>query len=150
MVHEKSHGKTKRELKKSIRPTKLGAGILYVFAIGLGGVKATLPAHGTEQLDHTNKRLMNAFFNWNSFSVATGSILQKTIIVWVEDNVGWKWSFTNATINLSLTLHFFLSFFLLHNRKTPIPKEMIMKNGICGKHYYKFRQTFYLYVFETF
>ncbi|KAJ4955835.1 hypothetical protein NE237_012618 [Protea cynaroides] len=150
------------------RPSKSEAAILYsglyAMATGVGGVKATLPAHGADQLDHTNKRLMNAFFNWFFFSLAMGGILASTVMVWVEDNKGWKYSFKIATITFSIALCIFaagLPFYrqtsptgsslgrifkvikaTARNWKTP-PQETITENGFVGRHHNKFRQVFY-------
>ncbi|GAY50761.1 hypothetical protein CUMW_129200 [Citrus unshiu] len=50
------------------RPSHTQAAIpctgLYAMAIGIGGVKVALPAHGAGQLDHSNQRNVSAFFNW--------------------------------------------------------------------------------------
>ncbi|XP_042484884.1 protein NRT1/ PTR FAMILY 4.2-like isoform X2 [Macadamia integrifolia] len=135
-------------------------GGLYTMATGVGGIKAALPAHGANQLDHTNKRLMNAFFNWFFFSVAMGGILASTIMVWVEDNKGWKWSFTIGIIIFSAALCIFVAGlpFYRHTRptgsslsrifkvvastarnwKTP-SQEMITENGFGGRSSNKFR-----------
>lgn len=53
------------------RPSHTQAAIpctgLYAMAIGIGGVKVALPAHGAGQLDHSNQRNVSAFFNWLFF-----------------------------------------------------------------------------------
>ncbi|XP_043719222.1 protein NRT1/ PTR FAMILY 4.2-like [Telopea speciosissima] len=146
------------------RPSKSEAAMLYsglyAMATGVGGVKAALPAHGADQLDHTNKRLMNAFFNWFFFSLAMGGILASTIMVWVEDNKGWKWSFKIGIVTFSVALCIFaggLPFYrhtsprgsslsrlfkvaisTAQNRKTP-PQEMITETGFDGRSHNKFR-----------
>ncbi|KAJ0052612.1 hypothetical protein Pint_01465 [Pistacia integerrima] len=93
---------------------------LYTMATGVGGVKASLPAHGADQLDHTNQRLISAFFNWFFFSLCTGGLIAATVMVWVEENKGWNWSFKISIIALSLALCLFAIGFPIYRHKRPI------------------------------
>ncbi|XP_068666710.1 protein NRT1/ PTR FAMILY 4.1-like [Aristolochia californica] len=93
---------------------------LYAVAIGVGGVKASLPAHGADQLDHSNQRLVSTFFNWFFFCLCSGGMLAVTIVVWVQDNVGWKWGFGISAIALSLGLTIFGAGLPLYRHKNPI------------------------------
>ncbi|KAG9447931.1 hypothetical protein H6P81_014059 [Aristolochia fimbriata] len=93
---------------------------LYAMAIGVGGVKASLPAHGADQLDHSNQRLMSTFFNWFFFCLCSGGMLAVTIVVWVQENVGWKWGFGMTAIALSLGLTIFGAGLPLYRHKTPV------------------------------
>ncbi|XP_068661747.1 protein NRT1/ PTR FAMILY 4.2-like isoform X2 [Aristolochia californica] len=103
----------------SSQATMLYAG-LYAMAIGVGGVKASLPAHGADQLDHSNQRLVSTFFNWFFFCLCCGGMLAVTIVVWVQDNVGWKWGFGISAIALSLGLTIFGAGLPLYRHKTPV------------------------------
>ncbi|KAG2327451.1 hypothetical protein Bca52824_010179 [Brassica carinata] len=49
-------------------------------AFGAGGIKASLPTHGGDQLDRRNPRLISRFFNWFYFSICCGCILAVTIV----------------------------------------------------------------------
>ncbi|KAM3731450.1 hypothetical protein ACB098_12G164200 [Castanea mollissima] len=92
---------------------------LYAMAIGVGGVKATLPAHGADQLDHSNQRLISAFFNWFFFSLCTGGLISVTLMIWIEENLGWDWSFKISVIVLSVTLFIFTIGFSFYRYKLP-------------------------------
>ncbi|KAM3683652.1 hypothetical protein ACJW31_12G164100 [Castanea mollissima] len=92
---------------------------LYAMAIGVGGVKATLPAHGADQLDHSNQRLISAFFNWFFFSLCTGGLISVTLMIWIEENLGWNWSFKISVIVLSVTLFIFTIGFSFYRYKLP-------------------------------
>ncbi|KAM4077741.1 hypothetical protein ACJW30_12G162800 [Castanea mollissima] len=92
---------------------------LYAMAIGVGGVKATLPAHGADQLDHSNQRLISAFFNWFFFSLCTGGLISVTLMIWIEENLGWNWSFKISVIVLSVTLSIFIIGFSFYRYKLP-------------------------------
>ncbi|XP_075647623.1 protein NRT1/ PTR FAMILY 4.2 [Castanea sativa] len=92
---------------------------LYAMAIGVGGVKATLPAHGADQLDHSKQRLISAFFNWFFFSLCTGGLISVTLMIWIEENLGWNWSFKISVIVLSVTLFIFTIGFSFYRYKLP-------------------------------
>ncbi|KAF8014683.1 hypothetical protein BT93_H0480 [Corymbia citriodora subsp. variegata] len=92
---------------------------LYAMAAGVGGVKASLPTHGADQLDHCNQRLVSAFFNWFFFSLCTGGLVTVTVMVWVEENLGWRWSFKILIVALSLALAIFVSGLRRYRYKLP-------------------------------
>ncbi|KAI3976324.1 hypothetical protein MKX01_021866, partial [Papaver californicum] len=48
---------------------------LYAIAIGIGGIKSSLPAHGADQLGRSNKKIISSYFNWFFFSLCTGGLL---------------------------------------------------------------------------
>ncbi|KAL5865806.1 hypothetical protein ACOSQ3_003320 [Xanthoceras sorbifolium] len=86
-------------------------------ATGVGGVKASLPAHGGDQLDHSNHRLISAFFNWFFFSLCTGGLISATVMVWIQENKGWTWSFKISVIALTLALCIFITGFPFYRYK---------------------------------
>lgn len=98
------------------RPSQSQAAILYtgpyVIAAGVGGINASLPAHGAGQLDHSNQKLISSYFDWFFFSLCLGGLLSCTMI-WVEENRGWNWNFTITIIALSLALSIFIGGSLL-------------------------------------
>ncbi|KAH7576420.1 hypothetical protein JRO89_XS01G0059800 [Xanthoceras sorbifolium] len=103
------------------RPSQSQAAILYAglysMATGVGGVKASLPAHGGDQLDHSNHRLISAFFNWFFFSLCTGGLISATVMVWIQENKGWTWSFKISVIALTLALCIFITGFPFYRYK---------------------------------
>lgn len=70
-------------------------------ATGSGGIKALLPTHGADQLDR-NPRLISRFFSWFYFSMCLGCVLAVTVVLWIEENKGWNWSF-NISIGILVT-----------------------------------------------
>ncbi|PKA63674.1 Nitrate transporter 1.2 [Apostasia shenzhenica] len=103
------------------RAAMLFAG-LYLTALGVGGIKGSLPSHGAEQLDHTTaagRRQRSTFFNYFVFSLSTGGLIAVTFVVWVEDNKGWQWGFAISTITILLSIPVFLSGSALYRNKIP-------------------------------
>ncbi|GAY50760.1 protein NRT1/ PTR FAMILY 4.2 [Citrus sinensis] len=105
------------------RPSHTQAAILYTglyaMATGVGGVKAALPAHGADQLDHSNRRLISAFFNWFFFSLCAGGLVAATVMVWIEENRGWNCSFKISAVALGLALCIFTIGFPIYRYKRP-------------------------------
>lgn len=92
---------------------------LYAMAFGAGGIKASLPTHGGDQLDRRNPRLISRFFNWYYFSICIGCILAVTILVPIEESKGWFWSFTISVGILALGLFIFMAGLPFYRFKSP-------------------------------
>ncbi|CAF2128741.1 BnaA03g57790D [Brassica napus] len=92
---------------------------LYAVATGVGGVKASLPAHGGDQLDSRNQKLISGFFSWYFFSLCFGGFLAVTIMVWIEENKGWSSSFDICTVILASALFIFTVGFPMYRFRRP-------------------------------
>ncbi|XP_058726262.1 protein NRT1/ PTR FAMILY 4.2-like [Vicia villosa] len=92
---------------------------LYCTAMGIGGARSTLAAHGADQLDQTNKSLISSYFSWYFFSLCTGSLLATSVIVSIEQKYGWSTSFMIMVFVSSLALCTFVSGFSLYRYKRP-------------------------------
>ncbi|KXG38765.1 protein NRT1/ PTR FAMILY 8.5 [Sorghum bicolor] len=74
---------------------------LYLIALGSGGIKPCVCSLGADQFDAADpvERVTKAsFFNWYYFSVNIGSLLSATVVVWVQDNIGWGLGFAIPTV----------------------------------------------------
>jgi len=92
---------------------------LYGIAAGLGGMRATLAAHGADQLDQNNKSLISSYFSWYFFSLCTGGLLATCVMVPIEQKYGWSTSFLILLFVASLALCTFASGFTLYRYKRP-------------------------------
>ncbi|KAL8158671.1 hypothetical protein V2J09_000208 [Rumex salicifolius] len=84
---------------------------LYLVALGVGGIKGSLPPHGAEQFDETTvagRKQRSAFFNYYVFCLSCGALIAVTFVVWIEDNIGWQWGFGVATVSILLSALVFL------------------------------------------
>lgn len=95
---------------------------LYLVALGVGGIKGSLPPHGAEQFDETTpqgRQQRSAFFNYYVFSLSCGALIAVTFVVWIEDNKGWKWGFGISTATILLSIPIFLLGSSTYRTKVP-------------------------------
>ncbi|KAL2492756.1 Protein NRT1/PTR FAMILY 4.6 [Abeliophyllum distichum] len=84
---------------------------LYLVALGVGGIKGSLPPHGAEQFDEKTphgRKQRSSFFNYYVFSLSCGALIAVTFVVWIEDNKGWQWGFGISTATILISIPIFL------------------------------------------
>lgn len=84
---------------------------LYLAALGVGGIKGSLPPHGAEQFDETTldgRKKRSEFFNYFVFSLSCGALIAVTFVVWIEDNKGWQWGLSVSTASILISIPVFL------------------------------------------
>uniref|UniRef100_A0ACD5VWI6 Uncharacterized protein n=1 Tax=Avena sativa TaxID=4498 RepID=A0ACD5VWI6_AVESA len=85
---------------------------LYLVALGTGGIKPCTSALGADQFDSADpvERLTKgSFFNWYYFLINIGSLLSATVLVWVQDNVGWGLGFAIPMVLMAFGLVVFVA-----------------------------------------
>ncbi|XP_021286513.1 protein NRT1/ PTR FAMILY 4.6 isoform X1 [Herrania umbratica] len=95
---------------------------LYLVALGVGGIKGSLPPHGAEQFDETTpqgRRQRSSFFNYYVFCLSCGALLAVSFVVWIEDNKGWQWGFGIATAAILISIPVFLLGSPIYRTKIP-------------------------------
>ncbi|XP_073032714.1 protein NRT1/ PTR FAMILY 4.6-like isoform X2 [Primulina eburnea] len=96
---------------------------LYLVALGVGGIKGSLPSHGAEQFDGESpcgRRQRSTFFNYFVFSLSCGALFAVTLVVWIEDNLGWQWGFGISTLAILLSVPIFLAGSRYYRNKIPL------------------------------
>ncbi|KAK3026650.1 hypothetical protein RJ639_040677 [Escallonia herrerae] len=95
---------------------------LYLVALGVGGIKGSLPSHGAEQFDEDTpqgRKQRSTFFNYFVFFLACGALIAVTLVVWIEDNKGWQWGFGISTFSILLSIPIFLAGSCIYRNKVP-------------------------------
>ncbi|XP_022946066.1 protein NRT1/ PTR FAMILY 4.6-like [Cucurbita moschata] len=105
---------------------------LYLVAVGVGGIKGSLPTHGAEQFEEgtaEGRRGRSSFFNYFVFSLSCGAVVAVTLVVWMEDNLGWEWGFGISTIAILVSIPLFLAGSCFYRNKIPAgaPLTTILK-----------------------
>ncbi|PIN17022.1 H+/oligopeptide symporter [Handroanthus impetiginosus] len=96
---------------------------LYLTALGVGGIKGSLPSHGAEQFDENTpngRKQRSTFFNYFVFSLSCGGLIAVTLVVWIEDNKGWQWGFGISTLTILLSIPIFLGGSRFYRNKIPL------------------------------
>ncbi|EEC67147.1 hypothetical protein OsI_33990 [Oryza sativa Indica Group] len=114
----------------SLKPPKCGAGTadpgcsekasslqlgvfflaLYILAVGTGGTKPNISTIGADQFDdhHPRERRHKlSFFNWWMFSIFFGTLFANTVLVYLQDNVGWTVGYALPTLGLAVSIAIF-------------------------------------------
>ncbi|KAL9993725.1 putative bacterial ABC-type protein transporter [Helianthus debilis subsp. tardiflorus] len=94
---------------------------LYLVALASGGIKACISAYGADQFDDndkTEKKVKSSFFNWYYQMMNIGTLLAHSLIVWVQDYVGWIWGFGIPTLAMTVgVVSFFSGTWFYRNHK---------------------------------
>ncbi|CAI9112297.1 OLC1v1012730C1 [Oldenlandia corymbosa var. corymbosa] len=115
---------------------------LYLVALGVGGIKGSLPPHGAEQFDEYTshgRKQRSTFFNYYVFSLACGALIAVTFLVWIEDNKGWMWGFSISTGTILLTIPIFILGSATYRIKIPTGSPIttifkVLAGAICHSH----------------
>ncbi|XP_048140007.1 protein NRT1/ PTR FAMILY 8.1-like [Rhodamnia argentea] len=69
---------------------------LYLIALGTGGIKPCVSSYGADQFDDADeveKKHKGSFFNWFYLSINIGALIAGSVLVYIQDNVGWGLGF---------------------------------------------------------
>lgn len=97
------------------RATKVHQVVFYVSAylvsLATGGYKPCLESFGADQFDDSDckeRKQKMSFFNWWNISLCCGLFLGVTLIVYLQDNVGWGAAFLTLSVVMVVTVFVFV------------------------------------------
>ncbi|GLT76634.1 hypothetical protein SLA2020_482840 [Shorea laevis] len=101
--------------------------ILYVSlilaAIGAGGIKPCVAPFGADQfIDEDPRKQSNktsVYFNWYYFTMEASGLIAVTVLVYVQDNIGWGWGLGIPTILMALSIIPFVIGYPLYRNLAP-------------------------------
>ncbi|XP_071713683.1 protein NRT1/ PTR FAMILY 5.2-like [Rutidosis leptorrhynchoides] len=97
-------------------------GALYTLAVGTGGTKPNISTIGADQFDdfdHKEKAQKLSFFNWWMFSIFFGTLFANTVLVYIQDNVGWSLGYGLPTLGLLISIIIFVAGTPYYRHKVP-------------------------------
>lgn len=115
--------------------------VLYVSllfaALGAGGIRPCVAAFGADQFsdgDPKEKTKTWAFFNWYYFALGASILLASTVLVYIQDNVGWAWGLGIPTIAMALSIPLFVFGYPLYRNLHPAgsPYLRVVQVVICA------------------
>ncbi|XP_054796242.1 protein NRT1/ PTR FAMILY 8.1-like [Prosopis cineraria] len=95
---------------------------LYLIALGTGGIKPCVSSYGADQFDDADeveKEHKSSFFNWFYFSINIGALIASSLLVWIQDNVGWGWGFGIPAVTMAIAVVSFFSGTRLYRNQKP-------------------------------
>ncbi|XP_009401275.2 protein NRT1/ PTR FAMILY 3.1 [Musa acuminata AAA Group] len=100
--------------------------VLYVAlllnAIGAGGIRPCVVAFGADQFDESDPKEKTktwSFFNWYYFCMGASILLAVTVVVYIQDNVGWGWGLGVPTIAMGISVVSFAAGYPMYRRLEP-------------------------------
>ncbi|CDP06231.1 unnamed protein product [Coffea canephora] len=80
---------------------------LLLTSLGTGGIRPCVVTFAADQFDMSKfaaaSRSWN-FFNWYYFCMGMATLLALTVVVYIQDNVGWGWGLGIPTIAMALSI----------------------------------------------
>lgn len=95
---------------------------LYLIALGTGGIKPCVSTYGADQFDdadETEKKHKSSFFNWFYFSINVGALIAASLLVWIQENVGWGWGFGIPAVTMAIAVLSFFSGTRIYRNQKP-------------------------------
>lgn len=84
---------------------------LLLTSLGTGGIRPCVVTFAADQFDMSKSKVASRswnFFNWYYFSMGLATLSALTIVVYIQDNVGWGWGLGLPTIAMALSIIAFL------------------------------------------
>lgn len=72
-----------------------------------------------DDTDEVEKKHKSSFFNWFYFSINIGALLAASVLVWIQDNVGWGWGFGIPAVAMAIAVVSFFSGTRLYRNQMP-------------------------------
>ncbi|KAF7816072.1 protein NRT1/ PTR FAMILY 8.1-like [Senna tora] len=95
---------------------------LYLIALGTGGIKPCVSSFGADQFDDADaaeKVHKASFFNWFYFSINIGALIAASLLVWIQENVGWGLGFGIPAVAMAIAVVSFFSGTRLYRHQKP-------------------------------
>ncbi|KAK3138779.1 hypothetical protein QOZ80_5AG0373340 [Eleusine coracana subsp. coracana] len=110
------------------RPSGGHLAVLYISmlcaCLGTGGIRPSVVAFGADQFDHqagaeawANRK--RRYFNVYFFTMGSASLLALTLVVYIQENVGWGWGFGIPAIAMFVSIMIFVVAYPLYVRAKP-------------------------------
>ncbi|KAL0446895.1 UNVERIFIED_CONTAM: protein NRT1/ PTR FAMILY 3.1 [Sesamum latifolium] len=118
--------------------------ILYVSllltALGSGGIRPCVVSFGADQFDENDPKQKTTtwkFFNWYYFCMGASILVATTVIVYVQDNIGWGWGLGIPTAAMFLSIIAFIFGYPLYRKVDPAGSPFTRLLQVCMAAYRK-------------
>ncbi|KAK0597744.1 hypothetical protein LWI29_028269 [Acer saccharum] len=80
---------------------------LLLTSLGSGGIRPCVVTFAADQFDMKKSTLASQkwnFFNWYYFCMGIATLTASTVVVYIQDDVGWSWGFGIPAIAMALSI----------------------------------------------
>ncbi|XP_034690625.1 protein NRT1/ PTR FAMILY 3.1 [Vitis riparia] len=109
-------------------------GSLLLTALGAGGIRPCVVAFGADQFDETDPKEKTKtwnFFNWYYFVMGASILVAVTVLVYIQDNVGWGWGLGIPTTAMFLSIITFVVGYPLYRNLDPVGSPFTRLLQVC-------------------
>ncbi|KAL8218607.1 hypothetical protein R6Q57_021980 [Mikania cordata] len=92
---------------------------LLLTAIGSGGIRPCVVAFGADQFEEKQKASTWKFFNWYYFCMGASMLVAVTVIVYIQDYIGWGWGLGVPSIAMAISIVAFVFGYPLYRNMDP-------------------------------
>ncbi|MFS7959680.1 putative proton-dependent oligopeptide transporter family, MFS transporter superfamily [Helianthus anomalus] len=113
---------------------------LLLTAIGSGGIRPCVVAFGADQFDETDEKQKTStwkFFNWYYFCMGVSMLVAVTVIVYIQDYVGWGWGLGVPSIAMAISIVAFVFGYPLYRNMDPSGSPFTRLVQVCVAAYKK-------------
>ncbi|KAI3733982.1 hypothetical protein L6452_13441 [Arctium lappa] len=113
---------------------------LLLTAIGSGGIRPCVVAFGADQFDETDEKQKTStwkFFNWYYFCMGASMLVAVTVIVYIQDYVGWGWGLGVPSIAMAISIVAFVFGLPLYRNMDPSGSPFTRLVQVCVAAYKK-------------
>ncbi|XP_054809894.1 protein NRT1/ PTR FAMILY 3.1-like [Prosopis cineraria] len=121
-------------------------GSLLLAALGAGGIRPCVVAFGADQFDESDPEQTTktwTYFNWYYFVMGAATLVAVTVIVYIQDNVGWGWGLGVPTIAMFLSIITFVGGYPFYRNLDPdgSPFTRLVQVGVAAFRKRKLRHV---------
>lgn len=114
---------------------------IYLISVGTGGHKPSLESFGADQFDDDHpeeRRKKMSFFNWWNAALCAGLLLGVTLIVYMQDHIGWGQADIVLTMTMACSVVIFVvgrPFYRYRKPKNPLkPMVQVCVAAFAKRH----------------
>ncbi|KAL6505725.1 hypothetical protein OROHE_023104 [Orobanche hederae] len=107
---------------------------LLLTALGSGGIRPCVVSFGADQFDENDPKQKTTtwkFFNWYYFCMGASILVANTVIVYVQDNVGWGWGLGIPTVAMFFSIAAFVIGYPLYRKMDPAGSPFTRLAQVC-------------------
>ncbi|KAK4763405.1 hypothetical protein SAY86_009173 [Trapa natans] len=107
---------------------------LLLGAVGSGGIRPCVVAFGADQFDEKDSKQRTRtwkYFNWYYFVMGGSMLVALTVLVYVQDNIGWGWGLGIPTILMFLSVVTLVSGYPLYRMLDPAGSPFTRLVQVC-------------------